>query len=396
VRSVDAVKGRVGSGAGRVRRLRPGLALLPGLLLLTPACSGRAGTTRRPPAPVVVETAVRRAMPVELHAIGSVESIETVTVRPQVGGVITAVHFREGTDVRSGDLLFTIDPRPYEAALHQAEGTRGRDEASARNAHLDAERGQTLFDQGIIPREQFDSLRNTADSLDAAVQADRAAVEAARLNLAYCTIRSPISGRTGSLLVHRGNVVKAIDGGPLVVIVRTDPIYVGFSVPEQRLPEIKAALAVRKVAVRAQIPGETPRRPVEGQLTFVDNAIDATTGTVRLKGTFANRERRLWPGQFVDVVLTLGTRPEAVVVPAQAVESGQSGTFVFVVKPDLTVEARPLSTGAEVDGLVIVEKGLEGGERVVTDGQIRLVPGASVELKPPVTAPAAEPREPKP
>jgi multidrug efflux system membrane fusion protein len=334
---------------------------------------------------------VRRAMPVELHAIGSVESIETVTVRPQVGGEITAVHFREGTDIRSGDTLFTIDPRPYEAALHQAEGTLGRDEASARNARLDAERGKTLFDQGILPREQFDSLRNAADSLDAAVRADQAAVEAARLNLAYCTIRSPISGRAGSLLVQRGNVVKAIDGGPLVVIVRTDPIYVGFSVPERRLPEIKAALAAGKVAVGARIPGETSP-PVGGRLTFLDNAVDASTGTVRLKGTFENRERRLWPGQFVDVLVSLGTRPDAVVVPAQAVESGQSGSFVFVVKPDLTVEARPVTTGAQVDSLVIVEKGLEGGERVVIDGQIRLVPGAAVELKPPVTAPPADPQ----
>jgi multidrug efflux system membrane fusion protein len=391
VRGVNVAKSPISSDAGRTRRLRPWLVLLPGLGLLTPACSGRAGTTQRPAAPVVVETAVRRAMPVELHAIGSVESIETVTVRPQVGGEITAVHFREGTDIRSGDTLFTIDPRPYEAALHQAEGTLGRDEASARNARLDAERGKTLFDQGILPREQFDSLRNAADSLDAAVRADQAAVEAARLNLAYCTIRSPISGRAGSLLVQRGNVVKAIDGGPLVVIVRTDPIYVGFSVPERRLPEIKAALAAGKVAVGARIPGETSP-PVGGRLTFLDNAVDASTGTVRLKGTFENRERRLWPGQFVDVLVSLGTRPDAVVVPAQAVESGQSGSFVFVVKPDLTVEARPVTTGAQVDSLVIVEKGLEGGERVVIDGQIRLVPGAAVELKPPVTAPPADPQ----
>jgi membrane fusion protein, multidrug efflux system len=392
VRGVTVAESPISSDAGWTRRLRPWLALLPGLAVLTPACSGRLGTTKPPAAPVVVQTAVRRAMPVELHAIGSVESIETVTVRPQVGGQITAVHFREGTDVRSGDTLFTIDPRPYDAALQQAEGTLGRDEASARNARLDAERGETLFNQGILPREQFDSLRNAADSLDAAVRADRAAVEAARLNLAYCTIRSPIAGRTGSLLVQRGNVVKAIDGGPLVVIVRTDPIYVGFSAPEQRLSEVKAALAAGKIAVRARIPGDTSRGPVDGELTFLDNAVDAATGTVRLKGTFANRERRLWPGQFVDVVLSLAERPDAVVIPAQAVESGQSGPFVFVVKPDLTVEARPVTTGAEVDSFVIVEKGLEGGERVVTDGQIRLVPGAAVELKPPVAAPPADPQ----
>jgi multidrug efflux system membrane fusion protein len=338
---------------------------------------------------VVVEAAVRRTVPVQLRAIANVETIETVAVKPQVGGEITAVHFREGSDVRAGDLLFTIDPRPYEAALHQAEAALARDEANARNARLEAQRAETLFNQGILSREQFDATHNSAEALDAAVRADRASVETARLNLAYCTIRSPIDGRTGSVLVQRGNVVKAIDGGPLVVINRADPIYVSFSVPDKRLPDIKAALAAHKVAVEARLPGGEAR-PLPGELTFLDNAVDRATGTVRLKGTFANRERRLWPGQFVNVVLTLAARPDAIVVPSQTIQTGQSGTFVFVVRPDLTAEARPVVVGQELDGQVMVEKGLKEGENVVTDGQIRLVPGARVELKAPVTAPTPE------
>jgi multidrug efflux system membrane fusion protein len=374
-----------------------GVALI--LALVAGACSGAGAPQAAPPVPVVVESTERRTVPIQIRAIGNVESIETVSVKPQAGGEITAVHFREGADVRSGDLLFTIDPRPYEATLHQAEATLSRDEANARNARLEAERGKTLFDQGILAREQFDALHNSAEALDAAVRADRGSVEAARLALAYCTIRSPIDGRTGSLLVQRGNVVKAIDGGPLVVVNRIDPVYVSFSVPDKRLAEIRAALAARKLAVEARIPGDGGT-PLEGELTFLDNAVDRSTGTLRLKGTFPNRERRLWPGQFVNVTLTLSARPNAVVVPTQAVQAGQAGMFVFVVKPDRTVEARPVVVGEDVDGHVVVEKGLEAGETVVTDGQIRLVPGARVELKPPVGAaaasPTAAPREARP
>jgi multidrug efflux system membrane fusion protein len=240
----------------------------------------------------------------------------------------------------------------------------------------------------VLSREQHDALNNTADALDAAVRADHAGVEAARLNLDYCTIRSPIDGRAGSLLVQRGNVVKAIDGGPLVVINRIDPVYVSFSVPERRLEEVRAAHSAGRLSVEAIVAGEEARPP-SGQLTFLDNAVDRTTGTIRLKGTFPNRERRLWPGQFVDVRLSIGTRPDVVVVPSPAIQTGQSGQFVFVVGKDLTVEARPVVVGQEVDGSVIVEKGVAAGEQVVTDGQIRLVPGAKVELKPPVAAPSS-------
>jgi multidrug efflux system membrane fusion protein len=335
---------------------------------------------------VVAETAARKTVALELRAIGNVETLDTVTVRPQVGGELVGVHFREGTDVKAGDALFTIDPRPYEAALHQAESALARDEANARNARLEAQRSEALFEQGVLSREQYDALHNSADANDAAVRSDRAGVEAARLNLAYCSIRSPIDGRTGSLLVQRGNVVKAIDGGPLVVINRVDPVFVSFSVPEKRLAEVKAARAAGRLSVEAIVAGEEAH-PLSGELTFLDNAVDRTTGTIRLKGTFPNRERRLWPGQFIDVRLATGTRPDVVVVPAPAIQTGQSGTFVFVVRKDLTVEARPVVAGQEAEGEVVVEKGVEAGEQVVTDGQIRLVAGAKVELKPPVTAP---------
>jgi multidrug efflux system membrane fusion protein len=339
---------------------------------------------------VVVETAQRRTVPLQLHAIGNVETVDSVAVKPQVGGQLVGVSFREGTDVREGDVLFTIDPRPYEAALHQAQATLARDEASARNARLEAERGQSLFEQGVLSREQYDGLSNSSAGADAAVRADQAAVETARLNLAYCTIRSPLDGRAGSLLVQRGNVVKAIDGGPLVVINRVDPIFVSFSVPERRLAELKAAHTAGRLSVEAIVPGDEAR-PLAGELSFLDNAVDRVTGTIRLKGRFQNKERRLWPGQFVDVRLATGSRPDAVLVPSPAIQTGQSGSFVFVVRADLTVETRAVVTGQEVDGSVIVEKGLEAGERVVTDGQIRLVPGAKVELKPPVGAPGPSP-----
>jgi multidrug efflux system membrane fusion protein len=344
---------------------------------------------------VVAEAASRKTVPLEASAIGNVETIDTVTVRPQVGGQIVKVHFREGTDVREGDALFTIDPRPYETALEQARAALARDEANARNARLEAERAATLFDQGVLSREQYDALHNSADALDAAVRADQAGVETARLNLGYCTIRSPIDGRAGSLLIQRGNVVKAIDGGPLVVINRVDPIFVSFSVPERRLAEIQAARAAGRLKVKVLLAGDEDR-PLAGELTFLDNAVDQTTGTIRLKGRFPNKERRLWPGQFVSVRLSTGSRPDAVVVPAPALQTGQSGSFVFVVRKDLTVEARPVVAGPEVDGEVIVDRGIDAGEQVVTDGQIRLVPGAKVELKPEVKARAAAAAETRP
>jgi multidrug efflux system membrane fusion protein len=338
--------------------------------------------------PVVAAAALRKDVPVQLRTIGAVEPLATVAVKPQVGGIITVVHFQEGSYVGEGELLFTIDPRPYEAALQQAEATLAKDEASTRNAQVEAQRGESLFAQGILSKENYDQLRFSAQSFEAAVRADRAALDRARLDLEYCSIRSPIVGRTGSLLLHQGNFVKAIDGGPLVIINRTDPVYVSFSIPEQRLAEVNAARLSGRLAVDALITGEESR-PLRGELSFLDNAVDRGTGTIKLKGTFPNKEKRLWPGQFVNTRLTLGTKAGAVVVPTPAVQTGQAGTFIFLIKPDLTVEARPVVVEAgSGEEETVVTKGLEGGEQVVTDGQLRLVPGAKVELKPAPVAPA--------
>jgi multidrug efflux system membrane fusion protein len=330
---------------------------------------------------VVAATALRKDVPVQLKAIGAVEPLATVAVKPQVGGVITIVHFAEGSDVREGDALFTIDPRPYEAALRQAEGTLAKDEASAKNARAEAQRGESLFAEGILSKESHDQLGSTAEAQEAAVRADRAALERARLDLEYCNIRSPINGRTGSLLLHQGNFVKGIDGGPLVVINRTDPIYVSFSIPEQRLPEVRVAQSSGRLRVEAVITGEETS-PLVGALSFLDNAVDRSTGTIKLKATFPNPQRRLWPGQFVNARLTLGVRTGVVVIPSPAVQTGQVGTFVFLVKPDLTVEARPvvMEAGSKAEETVVTQ-GLQAGDQVVTDGQLRLVPGSRVEVK---------------
>jgi len=366
---------------------RIGLSLLLAAGSLS-ACAGRAPAAGAAAVPVVTAVAARKDVPVQVQAIGTVEPFSTVTVKPQVGGLIETVHFREGTDVRAGELLFTIDRRPYEAALRQAQSARERDVAQLRNAQAEARRAESLSAQGILSREAHEQAHAASESLAATVRSDEAAVDTARLLLGYCTIRSPIDGRTGSLLVHPGNLVKAVDGGPLVVVNRVDPVYVSFAVPEKRLGEIEHAMASGRLVVEALLPGEGAA-PIPGRLTFLDNAVDRSTGTIRLKGTFPNPGRRLWPGQFVSARLTLAVRSGAVVVPAQALQTGQAGTFVFVVKPDLTAESRAVVVAQEADGEAVVEKGLAPGERVVTDGQLRLVPGAKVDLKPPAPNPGA-------
>ncbi len=351
------------------------------------ACSHRGAQPPAPAVPVAVAAVARKDVPVRIEAVGSVEPTETVAIKPQAGGIITKVHFHEGMDVERGDALFTIDPRPYEAALHQAESSLERDEAAARDARANLERGESLFAQGILSKEQHDQLRFSAEGAGGSVKVDRAGVEKARLDLEYCTIRSPIDGRTGSLLLHEGNFVKAIDGGPLVVINRLDPVRVAFAIPERRLAEVRRASAARELAVEALVPGDETR-PVRGELTFVDNSADPATGTIRLKGTFRNGDRRLWPGLFVKVRLSLATQKGALVVPSQAIQEGQSGSLVFVVRKDGTAEARPVEVGGEANGDTVVEHGLEEGEKVVTDGQLRLVPGAKVEEKKAVQEPA--------
>jgi len=355
--------------------------LLPAVTVLA-GCSPQATVSqsvRNEAVPVAVADVRQKTVPVEVHAIGNVEAYSTVSVKSQVEGIIEGVHFTEGQDVRQGDLLFTIDSRPFETALRQAEANLARDLALEKNAQAQADRYTKLFEAGIVSQEQYDQFRTSAESYEAAVRADRAAVERAKLELGYCTIRSPLAGRTGRLIVHQGNLVKANADTPLVVINQISPIYVSFSVPEENLSTIRKYGAAGKLRVEAAAP-DIPQ-PAEGLLTFVDNTVDNTTGTVKLKGTFENRDKRLWPGQFVNVKLKLTTQPNAIVVPSQAVQSGQAGQYVFVVKPDLTAESRLVIVSRSVDGESVVEKGLRPDERVVVDGQLRLAPGMKVEIK---------------
>jgi multidrug efflux system membrane fusion protein len=329
--------------------------------------------------PVTVGRVIIKTVPVEVRAIGNVMAYSTVSVKARVAGELFKVGFQEGQDVRKGDLLFTIDPRPFQGAVAQYEANVAKDRYQAKNAEADAARYEALYKQGIIARQQYDLQRSTADALIAQTAADEAALNGAKLQLSYATIYSPIDGRTGNLLVHEGNMIKENDV-PLVVINQIQPIFVSFSVPQMYLPEIKRFMAARTLKVRG-IPKETGVATESGDLRFVDNAIDLNTGTIQLKATFANEQRALWPGQFVDVVLGLSSQPNALLAPSEAVQTGQRGTYVYVVKSDMTVESRPIAVGRTVEGYVVVEKGLAAGDTVVTDGQLRLSPGAKVKVK---------------
>ena len=357
--------------------------------------------------PVTVALASQKNVPVEVQVIGNVEAYSTISVKAQVTGQLTTVAFHEGDYVKRGDQLFTIDPRPLDAALNQAqanlskdeaalgqvEANMARDAASAKYAEAQATRYAELFKSGIISKDQAEQLRANADAVAQAVNADKAAIESAkasigasratvenaRVQLGFTSIKSPITGRTGNLTVKLGNVVMA-NSMELMTINQVDPIYVTFAVPEAQLTAIKTYMAVGKLPVRVR-PQDDPGGEETGVLTFVDNAVDMTTGTIKLKGTFANSDHKLWPGEFVRVILRLTTQRDAVVVPNEAVQTGQNGSFIYVVKPDRTVESRAVTTGARVDQDMVVESGLEPGETVVTEGQLRLAPGSRVVVR---------------
>jgi len=364
------------------------LAALP--LALGAGCSRTASARGGGPPAVPVSVAEARLATVadRVDAVGSVEPYETVSVKAQAGGQITAVRFQEGRDVKAGDLLFQIDPRPYQAALSQAQAALARDQAQASKAAADEARAESLFKQGVLSKEEHDQAISVAQAQKATVAADEAALENARLNLAYAEVRSPISGRTGSVLVHEGNVVKAVDGNPLVVINRIDPIYVSFTVPEKRLGAIRAAQSRGALGVEALVGGDTAAPPT-GRVTFIDNQVDAQSGTIRLKATFHNADGRLWPGQFVTARLTLGQRENVVVVPTSAVQTGQQGGYAFVVKPDQTVEQRTIVTEPGSEQQTAVTRGISPGETVVVDGQMGLVNGTRVQVKKAATATAS-------
>jgi len=358
-----------------------GLIFLILLITLIPACSGGpAQPPPRPPVPVTAATVIQKTVPVQIRVIGNVEAYSTVSVKSQIGGILMRVHFREGQDVSKGSLLFTIDPRPYEASLSQAEANLAKDNAQLENAREEVRRYAELVKKGYVAQEQYDQIRTNSASLEATVNADKALVENARLQLKYCYIYSPLAGRTGNLFANEGNLIKANADTSMVVINQIQPIYVTFSVAEQYLSDIKKYMAGGKVMVNAFITkGEG--NPEEGVLTFVDNTVDPTTGTIKLKATFANKKKRLWPGQFVDVGMILTTQPNAIVVPTSAIQTGQKGQYVYVVKNDFTVEDRIITVGRALNSETVIDKGLQSGERVVTDGQLRLVPGAKVEIK---------------
>jgi len=387
--ALDYVKRTMESGVGKISisRLKL-LGLCFGLLAIAglfAGCSEKnaTGTPATSPmamvVPVEVAKATQRDMPVQVKAIGNVEAYSTVTVKSRVDGEIQKAYFTEGQDVKKGDLLFSIDPRPFETALQQAEANLARDEAQAEYAKSEAQQYTALHQAGIVSQIQYQQYTSNAAALDAAVRADKAAVENAKIQLGYCSIYSPISGRTGSLLVHPGNLVKNNDTS-LVVINQVNPIYIDFSVPEQYLAQIRQFQAGGRLRVLAY-PSDGKADPSIGVLSFINNTVDSSTGTIALKGTFSNLDRRLWPGQFVNVILDLAVQRNATVVPSQAVQTGENGQYVYVVKPDNTVELRPVTVGNTLAGLTIIEKGVKPGETVVTNGQLRLYPGAKVSFK---------------
>lgn len=422
----------------------PGLLILASAVVLTfSACSskeaagpGRGKARSNPAVPVTVGTVHRRTVPVQIRAIGNAQPTSTVSIRPQVSGQIVEVHFREGQEVVRGQLLFTIDPRPFETALSRAQAEVGRQRAAIRqararvkeqqaaveraqaevertaaqlkNARSKEKRFTDLYAKKFVTQDQFEEVQTNATALAASVSAGKAAarnaqaavraaqaqlgvaraalrtsratVEAAKLNLGYTRIVAPITGFAGTLRVHAGNVVQALERDPLVVIHQVRPIYVSFSVPERHLATIRKFNEESTIGVEA-IPTGDDARKARGRLTFIENAVDTATGTIAVKATFANRELRLWPGQFVQVVMTLTRRPGTLVVASQAIQSGQKGTYVYLVGKDLTVKPRPVALGERVGDEIVVVKGLKAGERVVTDGQSRLRPGSKVAIR---------------
>jgi multidrug efflux system membrane fusion protein len=351
------------------------------MILSLLSCSDKDQAPPKPEVPVKTAIAVQKDMPDEIMAIGTVEAYAMVNITSRVDGQVMKIHIREGQDVQQGQLLINIDERPYQAMLESALSTLARDRIRLEKAKKDALRYSELLQKDYVTKIQAEQAQTDAEALGADIKGDEAAVEAARLNVSYCRITAPTSGRAGAILIHEGNLVKANEPAkPLVVINQIQPVYVRFSVPEQRLHQIQKLIADHDLKTLAHPPGRKNDMN-EGRLTFVDNTINANTGTIDLKAKFENTDNSLWPGQFVNVILIIGTHSEAVVVPSEAIQMGQQGNFVFVVKDDLTVEIRKVTTGTQANHETLIQEGIAPGEQVVTDGQLRLFPGAKVIVK---------------
>src|SRR6185437_242197 len=354
----------------------PILLITLSILIVTSACATKTVQTAPPPfaARVVVAKAERKTVPINLTAIGSAEAFTTVSVKAQVNAVLETIHIKEGQFVKKGDLLFTLDAAPFEAALAQAQANLARDKAQAQLDTVQAKRYEQLYKAGVAPKEQLDQMQSNAEAQDATVRADEAAVHSAQLQVGYCKIYSPTDGRTGAIQVYPGNIVKQNDVPVLIVINQISPIFVDFSIPEQYLSAVEKFMARGSLRVEATPYGDT--KAELGALTSVDN----TTGTIKLKARFNNADHRLWPGQFSTVLLRLAQDEDATVVPAQAVQTGASGDFVYVVKSDSTAEMRPVKVARAVGGSSVISSGVQPGETVVTDGQLRLIPGMKVQI----------------
>jgi multidrug efflux system membrane fusion protein len=381
------VKTRFSGRMNKVDRILTVVSLLSVLVLA--GCTGNAGPARgsttsgaiaRPQdiaaVPVMVARVVRSTIPVELSAIGTGQAFQTVSVESQVAGIVKEVHYQQGQFVRKGDLLITLDKDPFLATLAQAEAALARDKAQAQLSQVELQRNDKLYKAGIVAPEQYDQALATSTATQATVRADEAALQAAKIQLSYCSIYAPISGVTGAQLVFPGATVRANDAPVLVVINQVSPIYVNFSVPQQYLEPIRRSMARSRLRVQATPPGDSAAE--NGVLTFVNNTVDPATGTIQLMATFPNTDHRLWPGQFSNVLLDLGKQQNVLVVPSQAVQPGQQGDYVFVVKPDMTVNVQQVKVGRTVNGQTEVLQGPSAGETVVTDGQVRLVPGSKV------------------
>ena len=332
--------------------------------------------------PVSVVAAARKSVPVQLQAIGNVEPLASVAVKARVDGQILAVNFKEGQEVRKGEVLFRLDPRPFEAALKQAEANVLRDAAARDQARSQERRYQELLAKNFVSKEAYAQFVTNAQTSEATAAASRAALESARVNLDYCTIASPIDGFVGRALLQAGNMVKANDVNALVVINQMRPIYVSFSVPEQQLAEIRRYLAAGPLEVTVSTPDNRHAPIATGHLAFIDNAVDASTGTIKLRATFENRDLALWPGQFVTTSLKLYEQQDAVVLPAMAIQTGPAGEYVFVVRPDSTAEVRIVEVARADGDQVVVGKGVTAGEKVVARGQLRITPGAKLVVRP--------------